>query len=261
MRRSLVRALPLVPMFALVLSAQHGSTTQTNPFLTPEDREAGAMLFKNQCAACHGPNGTGGAAGPNLTGALRRKDTDESLFQIVAKGIPGTPMPAFAGNARQIWQLVTYVRSLSVGKSAVASKGDAARGARLFASSGCGNCHSIFGQGSGSGPDLSEVARYRTLGQLQRSLLDPGEDIDSDYWVLRARTHSGQQISGVRLNEDTFSFQYLQNGRLRSVLKQDLVESEVVRTSPMPSYRDKLSNGEIADIIAYLGAYLGSGGR
>jgi putative heme-binding domain-containing protein len=256
MCRSLMRVIPAVASFAFVLSAQHGSTTQTNPFIAPEDREAGAILFKNQCAACHGPNGTGGAAGPNLTGALRRRDTDESLFQIVAKGIPGTPMPAFAGNARQIWQLVTYVRSLSVGKSGIASKGDATRGARLFVSSGCANCHSIFGQGSSAGPDLSEVARYRTLGQLQRSILDPGEDIDSDYWMLRARTRSGQLVSGVRLNEDTFSFQYLENGRLRSVLKRDLVQSEVVRTSPMPSYRDKLSSAEIADVIAYLGSAL-----
>lgn len=238
-------------LLAAVAAAQH-STTKTNPFDTPADRAEGAVLFRKQCAACHGPDGSGGASGPSLTGPLRRSDSDESLFQIVAKGLPG--MPAFPGSGREMWQIVAYVRSLSVGKAAERSKGDPARGARIVEANGCRKCHVIGGSGGALGPDLGNIAALRTPGSLRRSILRPNEEVSPDYWRLRARTKSGAEIAGVRMNEDTYSFQYRTADALKSVAKADLAEYEIVRTSPMPSFEGKLSSAELDDLIAFLAA-------
>jgi hypothetical protein len=55
------------------------------------------------------------------------------------------------------------------------------------------------------------------------------------------------------MNEDTDSFQILESsGRLRSVWKVDLTSYEIVRTSPMPSFKGKLQASDLEDLVAYL---------
>jgi putative heme-binding domain-containing protein len=250
-----LRRLVQAALLALLpVHAQH-SVARSNPFNSPADQAEGARLFRGQCAACHGPNGTGGASGPDLTaGAYRRGDSDEAIFQIVAKGIPGTAMPAYGGTGREVWQIVAYVRSLSVGKAAERAKGDATRGESVFKAQACAQCHAIADRGGTLGPDLTSIGSRRSLGSLQRSVLDPNAEVSADYWTLRARTKAGQPISGIRLNEDTHSYQFRDKTGLRSVFKRDLAEFEIVKTSPMPSYKGKLSDRDFADLIAYLAA-------
>jgi mono/diheme cytochrome c family protein len=63
----------------------------------------------------------------------------------------------------------------------------------------------------------------------------------------------GTVINGRRLNEDTYSIQLMDDKeRLHSVLKADLKEFTISKTSPMPSYKNTLSSNEIADVIGYL---------
>jgi putative heme-binding domain-containing protein len=163
-------------------------------------------------------------------------------------------MPAYAGSGREVWQIVAYVRSLSVGKGAGRTKGDAIRGENVFKAQGCGQCHTIAGRGGTLGPDLTAIGSSRSLASLQRSLLDPNLEVSADYWTLRARTNAGQSISGIRLNEDTHSYQFRDKTGLHSVFKKDLAEHEIVQTSPMPSYKGKLGDRDFADLIAYLAA-------
>jgi mono/diheme cytochrome c family protein len=40
--------------------------------------------------------------------------------------------------------------------------------------------------------------------------------------------------------------------RLVSLVKADLREYAILTSSPMPSYRTQLTEGEIADVVAYL---------
>ena len=57
----------------------------------------------------------------------------------------------------------------------------------------------------------------------------------------------------MRLNEDTFSIQIRDDeGRLQSLLKRDLKDVELIRRSPMPSFKGKLSDAQIDDVIAWL---------
>jgi mono/diheme cytochrome c family protein len=55
------------------------------------------------------------------------------------------------------------------------------------------------------------------------------------------------------LNEDTYSIQVIDDKeRLHSILKADLKEFTISKTSPMPSYKDTLNSTEIADLLGYL---------
>ena len=65
-------------------------------------------------------------------------------------------------------------------------------------------------------------------------------------------------ITGRLLNQDTFSVQLLDpSERLQSYEKANLREVTVLKTSTMPSYRDKLTPQELGDLVAYLATLRG----
>jgi putative heme-binding domain-containing protein len=243
-----------VIMLALCLPAiaQHGSTDVVNPYTGPEHAQAGARLYRAQCAGCHGPDGAGTATGPNLTsGNFQRGGSDEALFQTIRNGVPGTTMPAFPLTGLETWQLVTHLRTLVIAQSGSYSRGNTQRGARVF-DANCRVCHTVSGNGGVTGPDLTFVASRRSPAELRKALTDPSGDVPSEYWSVAIRARSGQQLRGIRLNEDTHSLQLRdEGGRLLSVLKRDIAEFELIRRSPMPSFAGKLSEAEIDDVIAF----------
>jgi hypothetical protein len=71
-------------------------------------------------------------------------------------------------------------------------------------------------------------------------------------------TRDGATINGRLLNQDTFTLQLLDaQERLLLLEKSNLRESGVLKTSPMPPYRDKLSEQELADLVGYLASLRG----
>lgn len=227
--------------------AQESSAVLTNPFTSQSDRIEGGRIFLSQCASCHGQDGRGAQGTPDLTTGFRRANTDEALYQIIAKGIPGTVMPAFALQGREIWQVLTFIRSLQVRRAGETVKGDATRGAAVFHSQQCAGCHSL------NAPDLAQIGKRRTPAELRQSILDPNASVDSEWWRIRGRMRSGEAVSGWRLNEDTHSVQFLdEQGRLRSVRKAQLSSYEIIKTSPMPSFRDRIDAAALEDLIAFL---------
>ncbi len=70
---------------------------------------------------------------------------------------------------------------------------------------------------------------------------------------VRAVTRDGKIITGRRLNEDTYTVQIIDDQeQLVSLEKADLRDYTVIKTSSMPSYKEKLSSQEQADVVAYL---------
>ena len=70
---------------------------------------------------------------------------------------------------------------------------------------------------------------------------------------VRAVTLDGKVINGRRLNEDTYSVQLIdEQEHLVSLQKSELREYDVLKTTSMPSYKDKLSAQELADLEAYM---------
>ena len=153
------------------LAAQHGSTSAVNPYTGPEHAQAGAVLYRAQCAGCHGLDGAGTGAGPSLTGTFQRGGSDEDLFRTTSKGIPGASMPAFSFSGLQVWQLVTHIRAMGIVRAPGQSKGDAEAGARIFRTN-CSGCHAVRGEGGLTGPDLTSAGSIRSSGELLKSVTD-----------------------------------------------------------------------------------------
>ena len=229
------------------------SESTARPNVTAQEVARGRTLFEAQCAYCHGADGDGGRGANLARAALRRAPTDEPLFRVVNRGIPGTGMPGNAMSARETWQVVAFVRSLGRVKREPLP-GDIARGAQLYEAVGCAACHTIRGRGGPFGPDLTDIGARSSPAYLRRSIVDPRADVPNGFKQIRAVTRDGRRVIGVRVNEDTFSIQFRDaGGTLYSFFKEELAElaTDDGRTA-MPSFRERLEPTAIDDLVAYL---------
>jgi putative heme-binding domain-containing protein len=218
------------------------------------DIDRGLRIYGANCAFCHGPNGDL-VTNVNLrAGRFRHAASDEDLSRVIASGIPGTAMPPHKFDAAELAGVVAYIHFLRDDRSAAVAIGDAGRGrAVLEGKGGCLGCHRVGGQGSRLAPDLSEIGAARAPEKLWKSLLDPTAAMLPMHRSVRAVTAGGRVITGRRLNEDTYSVQLIDSEeRLVSLVKADLREFTILQQSLMPSYRAKLTQSELSDVLAYL---------
>jgi len=248
---------PAACAIALLLSALWTSKGQAQDravAYAPADIRYGAQIYAAQCSASHGVNGTQ-IGGVDLGGgALRRASSDQDLRTVLANGIPGTAMPPFRFDPSEVTAIVAYVRNMRNFDSHAGTLGDANRGRAWFeGAGGCTGCHRVNGEGPRLAPDLSDIGALRSADFLQRTLLDPSGMMLPMNRAVRAVTKDGKVINGRRLNEDTYSVQLIdEQEHLLSLDKANLREYAVLTTSTMPSYKDKLSAQEMADVITYL---------
>jgi len=83
-----------------------------NPYDTDEDRKAGASIFRERCAVCHGGDGTGWHGPPLNQSGLKHGDSDLAIYKVLRDGIRDTTMTAADLEPLQLWQVVGYVRTL-----------------------------------------------------------------------------------------------------------------------------------------------------
>ena len=218
------------------------------------DIEYGARIYTAQCTTCHGVTGDVVPGVDFRAGRFKRITSDSDLRTTITSGVPGTAMPPFNFDAAELAGIVAYLRNMRDYDARGVTPGDAARGQALFDGSGnCRSCHRVNGQGPRTAPDLSDIGALRTVDILQRTLIDPGGALLPQNRSVRAVTRDGKVIEGRRLNEDTYTVQLIDDqGRLVSVDKADLREYTVIKTSAMPSYKDKFSPQDVADMVAYL---------
>src|SRR5882672_336792 len=97
-----------------LLAQQPTSDVTRNPLATSATAAAdGARIFSQTCQSCHGPGGQGDRAPALTTPRFAHGNDDADVFHSIRAGIPGTQMPPFrALSDAQVWQLVTYIRSL-----------------------------------------------------------------------------------------------------------------------------------------------------
>jgi len=228
-----------------------------NPHTSPADIELGHKLYAGRCAGCHGPAGDGGKGANLATPVLVRAQGDLSLYRVIRYGLPETEMPAHNMTEREIWQMAAYVRTL--GQAGESASGDSGRGAALVrGKGGCLQCHVLRGEGGLEGPALTDIGQRRSPLYLHNKLLDPGADMSSTFSMAAATTRTGKRITGIRLNEDTFSIQIRElNGSIHSLWKSDLTDLKLDRRTIMPSYRERFNGQEINDVVRYLSGLRG----
>src|SRR5580692_3044874 len=89
----------LAAIFLAGCGAPHGQPRSDSEVLAPNEVLEFGPLFSESCAACHGPEGRGGAAIALANPVYLSIADDESIRKVIAQGIPGTSMPAFAQSA------------------------------------------------------------------------------------------------------------------------------------------------------------------
>jgi putative heme-binding domain-containing protein len=234
--------------------------------------ETGESLFRTHCAPCHGAKGDGGRGANLAVRKLPRAPDDAALGNVINLGIAGTAMPPTRMTDAERALLIAYVRGLGRSQT-VQVAGSVAKGEELFWSKGnCGMCHTVGPRGGRLGPDLTEIGAKRSPAYLQTSLLNPEAEVPEgfafyrkviympdNFLRVRAVTNDGKQITGVRVDEDTFTIQIRDDSdHLFSFRKDELRELQKDwGKSPMPSYRGRLSDGELQDIVAYLSSLRG----
>lgn len=247
---------------AIPILAQHGRylSDSNHPSIgNPQAIAAGTKLFMGSCAGCHGPDGGGGARGPNLVRrSLWHPLSDDAIFQVIRKGVPGTDMPPTKLTDDQTWNLVAFIHALTGPASTNPIPGDAAAGKTIYWSgkAGCSNCHAIRGQGGRTGPDLSNVGGSRPLAVIRESVVEPAKDLS--YLGNEAATvvlKNGQTLRGVAKNRSNYSLQLIDaKGILHLLQMNDVKQLTLSASTPMPlDYATRLSKEELRDLLAYLG--------
>jgi alcohol dehydrogenase (cytochrome c) len=133
------------------------------------DLQAGAALYLERCASCHGPDGAGGPLAPALIGrAFTHGSSDWAVFRTLRYGVANTAMQPVPGLAEeQRWQVISFLRYLDVPPNS----------------------------------DIVEVARPKTTPlpyDELKSLAAPAED-----WPMYSGSYSSQRHSALTQIDDT----------------------------------------------------------
>lgn len=240
------------------VSASQQSPPSQAPVSKPPDLAAAKIIFEGHCALCHGIDG-GGGRGPSLRRPkLFHAPDDEALKSLIENGIPPEMPEAWFLSKEEIASLAAYVRSLR-NVPAEVLPGDPVRGKTIYERSGCSACHILNGEGSGYGPELTDVGARRGSARLRETLQNPAKTMPENFLLLEITTSSSQTVRGIRLNEDTFSIQLRdQQGHFYSFRKGELRDLKKLRgETPMPAYGSALSAAELDDLINYLSSLRG----
>lgn len=151
-------------------SSPRGQPRQGSEFLSPSEVLEFGTLFSENCAGCHGAEGRGGAAIALADPVYLAVADDALIRKVIANGVRGTAMPAFAQSAggmltdKQIDVIASEIRSrwsrqgilngVNPPSYAPNSAGDAQRGEVAYKTY-CESCH---GPGGHGGPKGSSIA-------------------------------------------------------------------------------------------------------
>ena len=134
-----------------------------------------------------------------------------------------------------------------------AGPGNMASGKLLFTKH-CAACHTLFGEGTKLGPDLT-TANRKDRNYLLISLVDPDSVIRKEYVSLIVQTTDGRVLTGLPVGRDDSGIT-LSDGKNKQPIRVASADVEEIHESPislMPSnlYR-QLTPRELRDLFRYL---------
>ena len=272
--RQFIGVLTVLAMSLFFMAGTSAKAQDKNPLANDfKAARLGEFEFRANCAFCHGLGARGGGRGPDLTRAQKKHgNSDGDLFRTINEGVPGTAMPPNGATQQgvgmteeEIWQVISYIRSVQV-KTSAAQSGNAVRGKELFAgSAACASCHMIEGKGGRLGPDLTATGTARSEDYIVDSIRNPSrrlaqgiseamKEFSQEYETVTVTDERGQKFQGVVLNEDNFTLQMMDTREQLHLFEKDKLRSlDKSRESLMPRYDEKrLPEKDLQDIVAYL---------
>ena len=149
--------------------APHGQPNKGSEVLAPKEVLKFGTLYAENCAGCHGADGRGGAAIALANPVYLAIADDAAIRKVIANGVRGTAMPAFAESAggmltevqidvitkeiRSRWSKQGVLDAAAAPSYAPKSAGDAQRGDVAYKTY-CESCH---GPGGGGGRKASAI--------------------------------------------------------------------------------------------------------
>jgi alcohol dehydrogenase (cytochrome c) len=240
--------LSLAVSFGAPLTAQQPAAADNSALLTD-----GRRLFATRCAGCHGADGTGGERAPGIGRSEESHvGSEQSIRDVITKGIPESGMPAFSVSGKDMDALVLFVHSRVTPAEKVPVEGDAKRGEAFFSGEGrCMQCHMVKGCGGTDGPDLTELARHSTLAEIEQSLRAQGTRRLPGFGVVRVRLNDGSTVRGLARNESGADLQIKELGAgFRLLQRSDIAHVEREPQPLMPPLKTSAENTK--DLLAFL---------
>lgn len=217
----------------------------------------GALLFRQNCASCHGSDGGGGERAPNIaTQHDVVSATNAQLKDVIGKGIPEAGMPSFEylGNEK-LNELVAYLRVLQgVGGAAHTQlPGDPATGeAIFFGKASCSNCHMLHGRGGFLGEDLSDYAKGRTVDAIRQAIVNPASSSDDGSRLTKIVMNDGVKYAGVVRAQNNFTIVLQsEDGAYHSIARDRIAKMDFSGLMPQ-DYGRTLTPKEVDDVVSYL---------
>jgi len=212
-----------IALFALALSCvaicacnrAPGHPAVDSQVLRPNEVLNFDVLYRQNCAGCHGEQGKGGAAIALNSEIYLAIADDGTLRRITAKGVPGTAMPAFAQSSggmltdEQISAIVGGIRSRwskrdsldPIPPSYIAlAPGDSQHGLKVYETY-CSSCHGAAGRGgSRAGSIVDESYLNLVSDQYLRTIVIVGRpELSAPDWRgnVPGKPMSQQEVSDV----------------------------------------------------------------
>ena len=131
-----------------------------------------------------------------------------------------------------------------------------ANGKKIYASTGCAQCHRIDNDGIGYGPTLTKIGLKKNRLEILRSILEPSIEIAPEYRSWFYRLENGKVIEGVKVRETDLSFDVMVkdgNGQLLKIQKSDIEEIRESNISSMPKgLLSQVSQEDIFDLVDFV---------
>ena len=207
---------PLAAIFLVGCGAPHGQPLTGSEVLAPNEILEFDTLFSENCAACHGPDGKGGAAIALGNPVYLAIADDSSIRKVIAKGVPGTAMPAFAQSAggmltdaqiavitreiRSRWSRPGILANAAAPSYTAKLAGNAQRGDAAYKTF-CEACHGPEGRGGQKASSISNDSFLALVSdQGLRTIVITGRpELGAPDWRgnLPGRPMSDQEITDV----------------------------------------------------------------
>ncbi len=142
--------------------------------------------------------------------------------------------------------------------------GDATRGAAIFSDAkfACLSCHKVGPHGGAVGPDLTYVAKDRSLAHMVESILWPHREVKPEFTTSVILTTEGRTVMGFKVaaTEQYVTLKVPASGKLTTIDVAD-IDDEVVGGTVMPSGLTAAMTGQQQlDLIRFV-SDLGREGR
>jgi mono/diheme cytochrome c family protein len=213
------RLSPFLMLGAILFSScgtPHGQPQNNSESLAPSEVLEFATLYSENCAACHGENGRGGAAIALANPVYLGLVDNRAIRNVIANGVRGTAMPAFAESAgglltnKQIEVITQQIRArwsrpgvldgANPPAYAAKSAGDPQRGDAAYKTY-CESCHGPDGRGGPKGSAITNDSFLALVSdQGLRTIVIAGRpELGAPDWRgnVPGKPMSGQEVTDV----------------------------------------------------------------